>query len=117
MSKIDNTDDLNKNQNTGFTFKRASALIRKLHISSGDMILLKRGSTLANEMDMSRLADAFGIQGIQAVIAVVENFDDLTVLDEREMNKLGWIRTRRLLPVKKVSLDADAKKDGNDDKK
>lgn len=87
-----------------FSFRKAQQFVRKLRVSQGDVILIKAGSVMANERDIGRLADALGTLKIEAIIAVVDEFDNLTVLNEDDMRKLGWIRTTKLekiIPTRK----------------
>lgn len=62
-------------------------------IKNGDLVLLKAGTRLATEVNTNGLAEALSKQGFsRSIVAIVDSFDDLTVLDEAEMRKLGWQR-------------------------
>lgn len=63
------------------------------NIRNGDIVLLRRGTPLANEVSLKSMGSALARQGYpRCVLAVVDRFDDLTILNETQMNELGWQR-------------------------
>ena len=71
--------------------------LRKIKINNGDVLAVKTGTAVAKENILIALAEALGKVGKQDVIVVVvDSFTDLSVLDEKEMNGLGWYRVNTL---------------------
>lgn len=67
--------------------------INCLHIKNGDIILLRSGTRLARETSTNALAEALSRQGYdKSIVAIVDEFDDLSVINEAQMNQLGWQR-------------------------
>lgn len=81
--------------------KEMRQFIRKFRISSDTIILVKQGCALADKMTMNAFENVVKEMGLKNVlIIVVENFDDVTVLNQLDMNRLGWYRlsaVRRLV--------------------
>lgn len=71
---------------------------RALQVNDGDVILVKRGGYLATERNLKDLATSFGRTGRgQCILILVDEFDDLSVLNEEAMEKHGWIRGRKIV--------------------
>lgn len=86
-----------------FTFKKAMQLCRKLHLGNNDVILLKRGSSLASLKGIDNLVHAIEKLNVNAMVAVVDDFNNLAILDETQMRKMGWMRIdqmNKLLGIK-----------------
>lgn len=67
--------------------------VNLLRLKNGDVVLVKQNSPLATRQTVEALAEAFGRQGFnKSLVCIVENFTDLTALDETEMRALGWQR-------------------------
>jgi hypothetical protein len=65
--------------------------IRRLKINDGDIVLVKGESRMAQQSNFESFAQYLGKTGRErCIVCVVADFDDLTVLDEAEMNKRGW---------------------------
>lgn len=78
-------------------------LIKKLHVGDGDVIALKFQSNLANKETIELIANALNRMGLeQSLVVVVEDFGDLSVLNETEMNKRGWYRLSKISKVLKI---------------
>lgn len=57
------------------------------------MILVKHGTRLATRDNITAMSDALGRQGFgRSLVAIVDDFSDLTVLDEEQMRAVGWMR-------------------------
>lgn len=81
-----------KNQSVRELIRR---VMRIITVRDGDVLALRAGSPLANMDNVKKLSRAFASTGRRNVIViVVEDFGDLTVLDEARMNELGWYRER-----------------------
>lgn len=77
--------------------KKVAQLVRKLRIEPNSVVLLKGGTFMARKDVIDAMDQAFKQAKIdKVVLVVVENFDDLSVLDEKEMNVRGWYRRERI---------------------
>lgn len=68
-------------------------------LKDGDVLLVKTHTRLATTQNINALAETLGRLGFpRCLVATVDDFADLSVLDEAEMAKLGWVRVldRRL---------------------
>jgi hypothetical protein len=93
------------------TVREVMKAFRKVHLHSGDVILLKKGSNLANEQDIDRMIKAGEEMGLDKVlIVVVDDFDDVKHLNENSMAEYGWFRieTIRKLIHSKPSSEGDS---------
>lgn len=85
--------------------------IKKLHVANGDILLVKKGTSLAQGDDLDSLLTAGKQMGLDNVLVVlVDDFDDLTVLNEQGMANHGWFRAGALKRVLPVRPDADNNK-------
>lgn len=68
--------------------------IRNVPVDDGDFILIKKASDLAESIRVfNALRTAFGAVGKQkVVVAIVDEFDEIKVLGEKEMAEYGWYR-------------------------
>lgn len=68
--------------------------LRTLALDKGKqyVVLVKTGTILSTRDSIRRFANAMAHSEINGVVCVVRDFNDLTILDEAEMEKLGWIR-------------------------
>jgi len=70
--------------------KRATQL---LGVRDGDVLLIKAGTPLADEVGINEIAAAFSRTARrQCIVLVVDDFDDLSVADEDAMRTHGWVR-------------------------
>lgn len=76
-----------------------SKLIKKFHVNNGDIIAIKHQSENANRAAMEFIADALEKMGVQALVIVVNDFEDLSVLNEQEMNKRGWYKMSSIAKI------------------
>jgi stalled ribosome rescue protein Dom34 len=75
------------------TREEARRYIRTLNVQDGNVLAIKAGTRLGNKESIQALSRAFAAtKRTKVVIVVVDDFDDLSVLDEEGMNKLGWYR-------------------------
>ena len=73
--------------------RRAGKIIRKLRLHNNDVILLKKGTVLATKDNMNALAQAIGESELSGIIVVVvDDFTDLSVLNEANMQEHGWFK-------------------------
>lgn len=97
-----------------FSFRQANKLVRKLHLRSGDFLLIREHSTLATFESIDAIIHACERLGIDGMVLVVRDFDDIKVADEAEMNKHGWFHIehmKRLLLRKKDEQRPDSPAD------
>jgi len=67
--------------------------IQKLTIIDGDVLLIKKGSELAEQKNFDYLAKHMARTGKENCVLIrVADFDDVTTLDEDAMNELGWYK-------------------------
>jgi hypothetical protein len=71
--------------------RKASSIFRKLQVKNGNILLVKR-SVISEGDDLDKLRSALGHLGLNALVLVVDDMDDVKSLDEGMMRKLGWIR-------------------------
>lgn len=70
--------------------------LRHLKLADNVLILIKKGSGYDNKETLDQWIEAMQGLGLHGLIAVVNNFDDIQVLSEPEMNKAGWFRAPML---------------------
>lgn len=71
-------------------------MIRKLHLSDGDIVLIKRDSHLATKDMLEALGDEFEKNyKFRVLFVVVDDFDDISKADDDILRKAGWIRWPR----------------------
>lgn len=79
-----------KNQITRDELRRT---VRLLDVHDGQVLAIKRGTSLANMDSINALSKAFAsTKRGDVIIIVVDEFDDLTVLSEQQMSQAGWAR-------------------------
>jgi hypothetical protein len=72
-------------------------LLKKFGIHNGDVLAIKYQTENANKDAIETIAKAFAQMGMSDVLIIVVNdFDDLTVLNETAMNNRGWYRLKTL---------------------
>jgi hypothetical protein len=78
-------------------------MVQKLRLSSDSLILLKEGTEIAQPEAINNLVGNIEKTDLSNVILmVVADFDDIRVMDERQMNEHGWFRApalRKLIHV------------------
>jgi len=77
-------------------------LLKKYRVSNGDIIAIKHQSENANRAAMDFIANALEKMGVQALVVVVNDFDDLTVLNEQEMARRGWYKMSSIAKVMRL---------------
>lgn len=83
-----------------FSVRKASSVFRKLDVKNGNIVLVKR-SIVSDGDDLDKLRAALGRLGLNALVLVVDNMDDVKSLDEGMMRQLGWIRLETLMRAAK----------------
>lgn len=82
--------------------------IKKLRIQAGDTILLRRDAEIAKKEFIDDMVNAFERAGLDHVlIIVVDDFDDLTVLNEKGMAQHGWFRAEILRQIAHIKPEPD----------
>jgi hypothetical protein len=82
--------------------RQMARLLKKLHINNGDILAIKYQSENANKEAIDIITHAFESMGINVLVIVVDDFDDLSVLNETEMAKRGWYHLKNLAKVMKL---------------
>lgn len=87
--------------------------LQKLHINNGDVLLLREGTPAAREDVIMGIVRALGELGHKekCLVVVVNRFDDLAVLDEKEMNKHGWYYLPQLKKLIHTKTDSEESHD------
>lgn len=75
-------------------------IVRKMHLSDNCVLVIKSGTELAKMQSLEELQQILAQTELKNIIVVVaDDFDDLAVLQEVEMNKRGWYHMRTLRRV------------------
>lgn len=90
--------------------RQMSKLLKRFHLNNGDILAIKHQTENANEQAIDTITKALTHLKIDALVIVVDSFDDLTVLNETEMGKRGWFKLKSLskfinVPTKDVNND------------
>jgi hypothetical protein len=78
------------------SLRQISKLIKKFSINNGDILALKHNSANANKETIDVIIEAVTKMGLNILVIVVEDFDDLSVLNETAMNTRGWFKLDKL---------------------
>lgn len=84
------------------SIRKMSKILHKLNIKSGDVLALKYQSENANKDAIEAITKGLTHMGVDALVIVVDDFDDLTVLNETAMARQGWFRLASMSKVVKV---------------
>lgn len=67
--------------------------LRQIDIKDNSIVLVKHGTFYSQHDSLEQLVKAIKRLGLSGVIAaVVADLDDVRVLSEEEMGRLGWVR-------------------------
>lgn len=84
---------MSSSQKNSLTREEARRFVRVAQVLDGDVLAIKHGSRLATRDSIKALSRAFAsTKRSRVIIVVVDDFDELSALDEEEMNKNGWFR-------------------------
>lgn len=82
--------------------RQMARLLKRFHVTDGDIIAVKYQSSVAKEEVVKGIAAALERMNVNnALVIVVDNFEDLTVLNETEMRKHGWFRLKSISQMAK----------------
>lgn len=71
--------------------------LKKMRVSSGDVILLKQGTKLAEIESIEQMMELLKQSGRKdIVVIVVDDMEDIRSIPEREMSQHGWYRRERI---------------------
>jgi hypothetical protein len=87
--------------------RQMSRILKHYSMKSGDIIALKHQSENANPVAIDAITKALTQMNIDALVIVVDDFEDLSVLNETEMNKQGWYNLRSLAKIMKLPEKTD----------
>ena len=79
--------------------RKMSKILHRFGIKSGDVLALKHQSENANKDAIEAITKGLIHMGVDALVIVVNDFDDLTVLNETAMGRLGWFRLGNVAKV------------------
>lgn len=86
-----------KRQEGSHNFHILTRLIKRTRIGSGDVVLIKANTELSKVDSLKELSDVMTQAGLHdIVIVVVDDLNDLSTINETEMNRRGWYRVRTL---------------------
>jgi hypothetical protein len=74
-------------------------ILKHYNIKSGDILALKHQSENANIDAIEAITKALTHMNVDALVIVVNNFEDLTVLNETAMNARGWYNMKSLAKI------------------
>jgi hypothetical protein len=87
-------------------------ILKKFHVGNGDILALKHQSENANADAIEVITQALTKMNIMALVVVVADFDDMSVLNETAMNKQGWFHLKQLSKLARLQ---ETNKDGQPD--
>lgn len=95
-------------------------MAHKLRLSSDSMILLRQGTAVADPKTINELVATIEKTDLSNIILlVVDDFDDIRIMDERQMNAHGWFRVDTLRHITKIEpkeeVLVEEPKDGEND--
>ena len=77
--------------------------LKKFKINDGDILAVKFKSPNANQTAIEAVIAALDKMGLKDVLViVVDDFNDLSVLNETEMNKQGWYKLSSLAKFTRI---------------
>lgn len=80
------------------SFRQLSKIARKINLKPNTLLLIKHDTPLADGADI--LANNISATGIEnVIIAVVDDLEDVSALDEKFMNEHGWYRIESLKKI------------------
>jgi hypothetical protein len=80
--------------------RQMSRLLKRFALHDGDILAIKYQTENANRDAIDVIAKAFSqMEMTNVLVIVVNNFDDLSVLNETAMNARGWYRLKTLQRV------------------
>lgn len=116
LDKVNNMTDEPTQPTILLSRKQLQKHIQKLTLREGDVILIKESSPTARREVIQGIVDALGKVGKRNIIlVVVDDFDDLSILNEQEMAKHGWYRVPALQKLIHTKADAEPEKEVDDD--
>jgi hypothetical protein len=79
--------------------RQMSRLLKRFALHDGDILAIKYQTENANKIAIDAITKAVSDMGIDILVIVVADFDDLSVLNETAMNARGWYRLKTLQRV------------------
>src|SRR4030066_1555379 len=77
--------------------RQLAKMLTKFRVNNGDVLAIQTGSISAKVEIVKAITEALGRIGRKDVIVVVvDDFSEMKVLNETEMNKQGWYRIKTL---------------------
>jgi hypothetical protein len=84
------------NQSNSISVRQMAKLLKNFHVGNGDILAIKHGTENANQAAIDQIVKALTEMKVNAMVIVVGDFNDLSVLNELEMGKRGWYRLKSL---------------------
>lgn len=89
--------------NNNISVRQMSKILRKLSIHDGDILALKYQTPTANQDAIEAITHALErMELFNVLVVVVNDFNDLSVLNETEMQKRGWFKLKTLTKMMKL---------------
>lgn len=90
------------------TYKQIRRTVKKLRLDNKSLLLIKAGSALANMRSLDMLVEQLRASGKEKVlIAIVDDFDDISVIDKKTMNESGWFHVDTVAGYRKKGNQTD----------
>lgn len=78
--------------------------VKKMRLTDGCIVMIRKDSDLAKEVDdLSRILGQTKLRDI--VIVIVDDFDEISIRDSKQMNDLGWYKLPSMRSKKEAQTD------------
>jgi len=85
------------------SIRQLNRLLKRYNLHDGDILALRYKTPTADTSVIEDISKALARMGMKNVlIVVVEDFNDLSVLNETEMAKQGWYHMKNLVKMMKL---------------
>jgi len=102
------------NQSNSISVRQMAKLLKNFHVGNGDILAVKHGTENANQAAIDQIVKALTEMKVNAMVIVVGDFNDLSVLNELEMGKRGWYRLKSLNRLSSSNMIRPEKKEGDE---
>lgn len=99
------------NTNSLLSIRQLAKVLRKLNVRDGDVLLVKSQTSLSSKEMVGEIIEGLKKLGhTRSLVMVVDDFNDISTMNETEMNKHGWYHMKTLLNmVNKGKKETDVK--------
>lgn len=82
--------------------------IRRLHISNGDIVIVKKDAATPDQLkDLALRLEQMGKIGV--LIMAMDDPNQISTMNETDMNRHGWFRAKNIIPLRHRSVDNEKK--------